>query len=361
MPFQRPTLPYNNISLPNSNRYTSLSNSGTPRPPTAEMVDADINYLVDTANILEEQINDVAAGAIPGSNNPNNANHLLTTNGDPDNPILSWIKVGQNQYEDGSISSRALANQAVATNNIQLGAITNPLIAPNSVGTNNLLNDSVSTAKIADSAVIHSKIADQNVITSKLGDGAVTNSKLSPLSITSDKLAALAVTNNKIGPLAVSNEKLQDSSVTNNKIANLTVGTSKIADSAIIHSKIADQNVITSKLGDGAVTNSKISDVTFQKFSGAFFMCEIVGGVVTTTYNVGITFVRTSPGVYTATLNNFVPPYTFSFPMSSTSTLFGGVTINITKINQTQYNIICLDNTATTVDPYQFSLCFLYA
>ena len=53
MPFQRPILPYNNETLPNSNRYEVLSNLANQLPPTAEMLDADVNYLIDMGNTLE--------------------------------------------------------------------------------------------------------------------------------------------------------------------------------------------------------------------------------------------------------------------------------------------------------------------
>lgn len=174
MPFQRPTLPYANINLPNSNRYTVLSDSATPRPPSAEMVDGDINYLIDTANALEVQIGEVVAGNIPGSDDPNNANLLLTTDGGGN---LSWIQVGQNQYENASITSVAIANSAVNTNNIVPGCINNVLLSPQcvqqvnldiaSVGTNQLQNACITATKMGDNSVLSNSIAERSVYFSK--------------------------------------------------------------------------------------------------------------------------------------------------------------------------------------------------
>lgn len=335
MPFQRPTLPYNNVSLPNSNRYTALSNSGTPRPPTAEMVDADINYLVDTANILEEQINDVEAGAIPGSNNPNNANRLLTTDGDPDDPTLSWIKVGQNQYEDGSIPTVALANQAVTSDKIQLGSIVNNLIAPNAIGTDNIINENITSAKLAASSVINSKIA--------------------PLAITESQLAENIIGPTRLAPLAVTTPKLADNCVTTAKISDESISTGKLVESAVTTTKLAPASVVPSKIGTQAIF--------LEKIAGAFCMATVNLGVVNIIYNINVVHInRIDFGIYTVTMAGGPSDYF----LLSCAAFAGEAPIictwerSVTPFVSTLNFFYPFDEENPRIDPTQFQFSMLY-
>ena len=70
--FRRPNLPYINISLPNDKRYQLLTRSNR-RPPTDEMIDTDINYIIDQLNVLDLQMDGITFGAIPGISIPENA------------------------------------------------------------------------------------------------------------------------------------------------------------------------------------------------------------------------------------------------------------------------------------------------
>lgn len=146
--YKRPDVPYEGESLPNNKRYELLTQS--KRPPTAEMLDGEMNYVVDSMNDLDGKINAVQAGAIPGSREPLNADKVLKTDGAGN---LSWIEVTDEQIQD----------TAVITSKIAPGAIT--------------------TDKLGNASVTTNKIYDQNVTNEKLIDGAVTNNKIKDATI----------------------------------------------------------------------------------------------------------------------------------------------------------------------------------
>lgn len=193
MPFQRPTLPYNNISLPNSNRYRDLSN--TNQPPTGDMLDTDFDYIIDSMNVLQFDMGQIEAGILIGSDNPANANLLPTTDGAGN---ISWIKVGQQQYEAASITNVALAAGAVLTGNIGAGAITTPLLGPQVVTAANIANNTITGTQLAADSVITSKIVDQNVTGEKIANHTITGGNIANQTITAAKIGNQALTNVQI-------------------------------------------------------------------------------------------------------------------------------------------------------------------
>lgn len=128
MTFQRPNLPYANQPLPNDSRYQNLSNVG--RPPTAQMIDGDFDYVIDSLNALQAAIDSVVAGNIPGSNDPRNANKLLSTDGKGN---LPWTSVDSENISDGAILTQHLGAQVVASGNIQNQAVGNAQLAPQAI------------------------------------------------------------------------------------------------------------------------------------------------------------------------------------------------------------------------------------
>ena len=201
----RPSLPYAPTqSLPNNARFDILTT--TQRPPTAEMLDAEFNALMDDVNMLAVAINDVQAGSIPGSDDPNNANKLLKTDGAGN---LSWTLV--------------------------------------------------TNAELAPSAVVEQALALQSVTTAKIGDAAVTNAKLSLGAVTTDKIDINAVTSEEIAPNAVITAKLSDNAVTTPKLADLVITQGKLANSSVGTTQLIDANVTTTKIANNAVTAAKLS------------------------------------------------------------------------------------------------------
>lgn len=185
MPFQRPTLPYNNVSLPNSDRYRNLSNIQN-KPPSAQMLDADFDYIIDGMNVLQFDMGQIEAGILVGSDNPANANLLPTTNGAG---TISWIKVGQQQYEAASITNVALAQGAVLTGNIGAGAITGPLIGPKAVAGSNIADKTVTAANTADKTFTSAQIADETITGSNIANQTITRNQMANRTITNVQIA----------------------------------------------------------------------------------------------------------------------------------------------------------------------------
>jgi hypothetical protein len=233
--FQRPSLPYANESLQNDNRYRLLTRSNN-RPPTDLMLDTDFNYVIDGMRQLDIDIGSVAAGILPGADDPNNANFVPTTDGAGN---ISWTLISDINVQDSSISGSKLIPGTIGTIQIGDGSIISPLLATNSI----------TEIKILDGAVTTNKILDLNVTTSKIADANVTTDKIADSNVTTSKILDGAVTTNKI----------LDSNVTTSKILDSNVTTSKIADANITTSKILDSNVTTSKIADGAITLPKIA------------------------------------------------------------------------------------------------------
>lgn len=209
MTYTRPSLPYANEALPNAKRYTDLANND--RPPTAEMFDGDIDYLIDTVNVQQGLIEGVAAGIIPGAENPANVGKV---------PILA----SPNVYSFAYIDTEQLSPQAVTTDKINLGAVRGPQIqdgsiphpklAPGSVGTTNYIAGSIPTVAIADNAVTSPKLPNDVII----------ERHYSPLSIPTAAYKNLSVGTAALNDLNVTTGKIADGAVTLQKLAAAVVG-----------------------------------------------------------------------------------------------------------------------------------------
>ena len=117
--YSRPSLPYAPLqSLPNDRRFVNLTT--LQQPPTAEMFDAELNAILDKINILAGAVNEVVAGNIPGSDNPDNAGKFLVTDGAGN---LSFILAGSDNIALNAISTALLQNQAVTQAKIGDGAV----------------------------------------------------------------------------------------------------------------------------------------------------------------------------------------------------------------------------------------------
>jgi len=117
--YSRPSLPYVPLqSLPNDRRFVNLTT--LQQPPTAEMVDAELNAILDKINTLAGAVNEVVAGNIPGSDNPDNAGKFLVTDGAGN---LSFILAGSDNIALNAISTALLQNQAVTQAKIGDGAV----------------------------------------------------------------------------------------------------------------------------------------------------------------------------------------------------------------------------------------------
>jgi hypothetical protein len=246
--FSRPTLPYQYESRPNNNRYQVLTKA-LDEPVDDITLDTDFNYLVDSLNQLDTDIQGVVAGNIPGSDNPDNANFVVTLDGNGNLPL-----------------------KLISDENCEVNSIDGNKLIPQSVTREQLQDNCINASKIESQAVTRFKLANLSVSTNKLDDFAVTSEKLDDLAVTTGKLESLSVTTAKLANLSVSTGKLVDLSVTTGKLADLSVTTLKLADLSVSTGKLVDLSVTTGKLADLSVTAAKIANntITFTQISDSF-------------------------------------------------------------------------------------------
>lgn len=209
--YKRPQIPYDSAeSLPYNNRYDLIAANN--QPPTAQQLDGDLNYLIDAANDLYGLIERLTVGVLPGANDPTNVNKFPTTDGNEDDPTISWTLVQDQNIDDGAISTDKIQDGAVTTDQLGEGSVTSDKIYPEAVGNQQLAEDSVNTDELIDNAVTTPKIAagavgttqisDNAVATAKIADGAVTTAKIADGAIETAKIANNAVTNAQLAVIA---------------------------------------------------------------------------------------------------------------------------------------------------------------
>ena len=280
----RPSLPYTPAqSLPNNQRFSLLGR----RPPTAEMLDAEFNALQDDINTLAQSINEVQAGNIPGSDDPNNANKVVKTDG------------------EGNLSFTSVTSALLEAN-----AVVEQKLAPQSVTTAKLGNAAVIGAKIAEETIESRHLAGSAVGTEELANHAVTTAKMAGLAVTASQIAAGAVITDKLAPNAVTTEKVAATAITAEKLANNAVTTDKLAANAVTGGKVADQSLPPSKIQSGAAPVQSVLTVT-SLGNSAFAALPVTGKIL----QIQSTVLRTQSSVNGAT--SFTE---FSTPLSVTLT-----------------------------------------
>jgi hypothetical protein len=251
------------------------------------MLDTDFNYLIDGMRLLDQDIVNTVAGAIPGSDDPNNANALVTTDGAGN---IGWVKVQDSNIADRSVSSLKLIPQTITANEIQDGAITGSKIEASTITTVQLQDDSVITSKILNGSVLASKIANQSVTETKIADSAVTTSKIADGAATTPKIADNAVTTNKLSANAVTAPKIASQTITATQIANQTITASQIATGTITYTQISNSFAATkSQQQSGASSSVFVSPATQQHHESAakaWVVFDGTTGAVVDSYNV---------------------------------------------------------------------------
>lgn len=347
--FTRPNLPYANVSLPNDNRFQVLTRT-LNAPPTDIMYDSEYNYMIDGLNILDNDIINVVAGNIPGSNVPTNVNHLLTTDG---NSNLSWILIGANNVSPGSLPATVLINSSITSLQIADGAITNTKLGPNSVGQGNLSEDSVGTNQIQDNAVGTNELALLSVTAAQMANQTITATQMANQTITQTQM-----TNNSIGT-----SQLIDANVTLAKMAPNSVGTSNLIDGSVTLPKIGP-NVLTNpaQKGDqiaGTSTTVYTNPAVQQNHpSAAKFLCYFDGTLTGTNpplwgYNIA-SITRISLGLYTV---NFIVPFAnTTYVVGLSSQAFSSnpnlipLTIGLGALNTTSFQFTLRDTSGVAKD-----------
>ena len=208
----RPAIPYvPEQVLPNYDRYESLGQF----PPTAQQLDGDLNKMIDLINTLSDEINNVVVGALPGADDPLNANSLMTTDGEGN---ISWVKAASANLDDGAVTTSKIADAAITPEKIQ----------PQAISTEKLENEAVTTPKI--------------------NPGAITTGTISDGAVTTAKIANNAVTSNKIPNTSIAGAQLQNQTITAAQIANQTITAAQIANQTITAAQIANQTITATQL-----------------------------------------------------------------------------------------------------------------
>lgn len=117
-----------------------------------------------------------------------------------------------------------------------------------SISTNLIENGAVTQKKLAENAVDSVNVVNSAITTDKLNNKAVTTDKLNDASVTSDKLADQAITTAKIKDLAVNSSKLADNAVTEEKLAGGSVTNDKLSGNISRFKLTAPKHLVTKSI-----------------------------------------------------------------------------------------------------------------
>ncbi len=168
----RPSIPYvPQQILPNSDRYGALGQF----PPTAQQLDGDLNKMIDLINTLSDEINKIVVGALPGAEDPLNANRLMTTDGAGN---ISWVKVGSANLDAGAVTTAKIAEAAITPEKIQPQAITTDKLANNAVTSNKIPNTSLPGAKLLNQTITTAQIANQTITAAQIANNTISQAQI---------------------------------------------------------------------------------------------------------------------------------------------------------------------------------------
>ena len=306
----RPAIPYQPEQiLPNYNRYENLGQF----PPTAQQLDGDMNRIIDLLNTQSAEINGIVVGALPGANDPLNANFLLTTDG---NGNISWTpinqvnlgvaSVGTNNIIDAVVTSAKIQPQAIKTQHIENNAVTGSKVATSSVSLSCLtptgvvgivanrtdnrgkidirpINDWQVPTKRPNNPYMNSD--DLFTIFNNSGAGEYNGFQLKTGSITALQIADETITGTKIANNSVDGTRLLNGSVYNSKLTDGTLTRDKIANKTITNAQIADGTITGALIANNTVTNAQILDGTITTAlyaNGSITDTKLANNAVTT-------------------------------------------------------------------------------
>lgn len=239
---QRPLIPYTPAQTGSFvDRYTILRKEGLP--PEGYDIDGDINFLLDSLNSTNNEVNGVAAGIIPGASDEINANHLPTTDGDGN---ISWTLVQNQHMDDNCCDTRNYLDGSITPDKLQ----------------------SIPGSKLTSNSVPDSAIIAMNG--SKLTNASVDDSKI--IALNGSKLTNASVADGKI--IGMSGAKLTAGTVPDaaiigmngSKLTNLSVATPAIAAKAITVDKMNAENALANTFAKSTGINGAVqfSALPFQ-------------------------------------------------------------------------------------------------
>lgn len=140
-------------------------------------------------------------------------------------------------------------------------------VSPNSIGTEELKDGSVTVEKLAGALPINvNNIEDGSLTTRMIANKAITSAKLNDSAVTTTKINNRAVTEDKLSD-DVKGRLLSTGNVTTSNLGDKVVTESKLSDD-IKERLLSTGNVITSNLGDGSVTKEKLSSAVISEIEG---------------------------------------------------------------------------------------------
>jgi hypothetical protein len=201
MVFYRPDPNYVLPDLPNSTRCQDITDSTPNNAYPAKYLDIDFAGAYAGLDNLQLQINGIAAGILPGSEDPLNNNKAVIK--DP-NGTISFVFISDENVLAGGLSTVSFAANSVNSNILGNGSVITAKILDRAVTQNKLALLSVGSPQIINDSITNEKIHD--VDGSKINDGSIPNEKHEPNSITNDKIHD--VDGSKINDGSIGNSKL---------------------------------------------------------------------------------------------------------------------------------------------------------
>lgn len=244
MPFNRPELPYANASLPNDHRFRILTSAEKPIP--ADMFESEINYTVDSLNALAATVAGIVLGQIPGANDPNNANFVLSTTG----AATQFIQ----------ISDINIAPQSIDANKLIPQSITNIQISDGTILRDNIADRAITSGKISINTIRAENINERTITALQIADNTITALQIAPLTITAAKIANATITAIQLANNAVTTPIILDGAVTTPKLAANAVTAAKIANATITATQIANQTITATQMANDTITFTQINN-----------------------------------------------------------------------------------------------------
>lgn len=274
----------------------------------------------------------------------------------------------------GGVVASNLATNAVTTDKILNLNVTEPKIGTDAVTESKIKIDSVTTNKIKNLNVTEAKIASNAITTAKIALNAITTAKIALSAVTADKIASNAITTDKIALSAVTADKIANSSSTTNGvtyaklqymknlsvIGNVSGGTNSPTEVDVLDDAVMAANSATALASQKSIKG--YVDASVNKFNEflpvAKAYCTIAGGILTVKSNSGFaSIVRTSGGVFTATLNKALNNANYIVLITKESRpLEGDITVGIGTKTTTSFRIDNVNDNATYADPNGFHL-----
>jgi hypothetical protein len=121
-----------------------------------------------------------------------------------------------------------------------------------------ILPGTITTTAIADDAITTPKLVAGSVVTGKIAAGAVTADQIAANAVTAGKVAANAITANEIAANAVTAGKVAANAISTNELAANAVTAAKIAANTITAGQIAAGAIGADQIAAGAITTGKL-------------------------------------------------------------------------------------------------------